>query len=84
MRESSFHFCAVAAELVSVAFMTMWAPFGSELMTSKEISAMKPLEFSTSIIAEDPSLVSDVGENPCNVPCVGVDCSFVSGAGGGP
>ena len=53
-------------------------------MTSKEISAMKPLEFSTSIIAEDPSLVSDVGENPGVMPCVGVDCSIVSGAGGGP
>ena len=53
-------------------------------MTSNEISAMKQLELSTSIIAGDLSLVSHVGENPGIVSCVGVDCPFVSGAGGGP
>ena len=53
-------------------------------MTSKEISAINQLEFSPSVIAEDPSLVSCVCENLGIVSCVGVDCSFVSGAGAGP
>ena len=53
-------------------------------MTSEEISAMKPLGFSTASIAEAHSLVSGVGQNPCMVSGVGWDCSLVTGVDGGP